>query len=521
MSDWSAGYNVDLGYTYGYYREQDPAWMDLCALLRGVRPPSLAYEKRLRYLELGCGQGVSLCLIAACHPDKEFVGIDFNPQHVAHARQIANAAGLSNVRFVEADFAVLGRDWPPDLGEFHYASAHGIYTWIAPEVARGLVRCLEHGLAPGGLFYVSYNCLPGWISTLPIQHLLRLWQVREELPSPRALELGRQRLQTLLDLGIGMAGALPAMRPRLEMFPKQDIAYLTQEYLNDTWRPLWFDEIERELRPAKLRYVGTVASQDWYITSLLSSQAKALVEQFQDPVEQEVMLDVLANQGFRRDLWIRGQPPIWPAQQRELLLATRFVLLRRPSAREDGTSPFRFTCSLGEVSGKAEAYAPIYDALEASPKSLRDLAEAGGASSRPLGDLLQSLGLMLSVGHAAVHRRIPDPKLARALNQVLCEGALGGAPYRYQVATEISHVFHLSDTDMMLLALHRRAPKLSTSESLASSLVERLLVLGKGLKEGERLLTRREEMQPRALALTETFLSTTLPLLQKFGVFGG
>ena len=30
---WNHGYNTDLGYTYGYYREQSPVWIGLCAAL--------------------------------------------------------------------------------------------------------------------------------------------------------------------------------------------------------------------------------------------------------------------------------------------------------------------------------------------------------------------------------------------------------------------------------------------------------------------------------------------------------
>lgn len=518
MSDWSSGYNVDLGYTYGYYREQDPGWMDLSALLRGLLPPSRSQAKPLRYVEFGCGQGVSLCFIAACHPDMQFVGIDFNPQHIAHAQSLARTAGLANVVFIEADFADLAKDWPPELGRFHYASAHGIYTWIGVPTARALVECLRHALLPGGLFYISYNALPGWLAGLPIQHLLRHWQVREELSSTEAIRRGAQRLSELAKLNFGMATTLPTFALRVDKLRELDVAYLTQEYLHETWRPFWFDQIERELAPAKLRYVGTVASQDWFLAQMLPAPAKAILEQYQDPVEREVMLDVLSNQSFRRDLWARGEPPIWPAHQRQVLLDLRFALLRRPPAREDGESPFRYASSLGELQGKPEAYEPIYAALEAGPKTLRELLALPDGGQRPIGDTMQILGLMMSAGHACRAAPPEDAKPAAALNRTVAEASLAGAPYRFQIAPALGHVLQLSDTDILLLALYRRAPKLASVETLSAQLVDRLRELGRGLKDGERLLTDRDGMMPRARSLAEAFLGQLIPQLQRFGM---
>jgi tRNA G46 methylase TrmB len=54
--------------------------MDLTAAFFGSRP-QLAVSDPPRYLELGCGQGLNLCLMAALHPEVEFVGIDFHMPH--------------------------------------------------------------------------------------------------------------------------------------------------------------------------------------------------------------------------------------------------------------------------------------------------------------------------------------------------------------------------------------------------------------------------------------------------------
>ena len=94
--DWKHGYYADAGYTYGFYPETSPARLQWAALIQGHALP----RQRFRYLDAGCGQGLSVIFAAAAHPDSEFVGIDFLPEHIAHARRLAEAAGLDNVTFV-------------------------------------------------------------------------------------------------------------------------------------------------------------------------------------------------------------------------------------------------------------------------------------------------------------------------------------------------------------------------------------------------------------------------------------
>lgn len=510
---WNHGYNTDLGYTFGYYREQDPAWMDLCALRAGHRPP----EGKRRYLELGCGQGVNLCLIAACHSDIEFVGIDFNPAHIAHAQQLAASAGLKNVRFIEGDFAALGRAWPAELGQFHYASAHGILSWIARPVRDGLYACLDAALLPGGLFYASYNILPGWLSTLPVQHLLRLWQVREGLDSLAAIDQGRERLLKLIEANSAMARVLPALRARLDKFPQLDKNYLVQEYLHDVWTCFWFDQIHEELSPHKLDYLGTATAGDWYLPAMLPPEWRSLLQTYRDRVEIEVMIDVLVNQSFRRDLWRKGHHPLWAGEQLERLNAVRFALLNRPSSQGED-NPYKFTTSAGEVQGRPEVYGPLYDALAQGPKTLAELKAVPGAQGavRTVGDTVQALSMMLQAGHVTLVRAV-DAKPAKALNRALAHAVLKGAPYRYVIASAIPHVIGASEIDLMLLALHQGEAR-AKAEPLAQALTEHLVALGKGLIKDGQPLNTRETLEPRARELASAFLTQTLPNWQRLGV---
>src|SRR5262245_60210130 len=100
--DWSKGYVADIAYTAGFYRETAPPHLAFAALMMG-RSAGGAMRPR-RVLELGFGQGFGLTLLAAANPDVQFEGYDFNPEHVANARRMSSAAGLTNVDFTETSF---------------------------------------------------------------------------------------------------------------------------------------------------------------------------------------------------------------------------------------------------------------------------------------------------------------------------------------------------------------------------------------------------------------------------------
>ena len=60
MSDWTAGYVADIGYTYGYYTELNPLRVKLAFLNVGLSYPEMGTA-----CELGFGQGMSTNLQAA------------------------------------------------------------------------------------------------------------------------------------------------------------------------------------------------------------------------------------------------------------------------------------------------------------------------------------------------------------------------------------------------------------------------------------------------------------------------
>ncbi|MDF9301116.1 class I SAM-dependent methyltransferase [Tritonibacter mobilis] len=509
MSQWSSGYNVDVGYTYGFYRELSPNWLDYVATVQGVSSP----KGNARFLELGCGYGLGLVLLAGMHPDYEFLGIDFNPVHIAHGRKLVAEAGLTNVRFEEADFVDLAQGWPQAWGLFDYVTAHGTYTWLGKSVREAMVQTIKHATKPGAIVYLSYNTLPGWTSTQPVQHLLRLWQTTEETQSIKAISQGINRFKVLADANSGMTQALPTLNTRIEDMEKHDRSYLVHEYLHDNWHPLWFSQLADEISAAKLAHVGSASVGDLYLQAVLPPAQKDILAQYEDPVVREVMVDVLVNQTFRKDVFVRGKTPMWPADQKDAILDTAFVLMNRPKDEE-----FTFKLSAGEVSGKTDVYKPLLEALDTGPKTIRDLMSAPFPSPRTLGDTLQAMTFMLHAGFVGLHSPIAKKKPAKALNRAIVKSVAQGAPYNYLIAPEIGNVLQVKDTDMIMLHEVLNNPATKDANKLGQKLVTRLLILGKGLVQEGQALRDNNSMVPYAVKLAEGFLETTFENWKKLGV---
>jgi cyclopropane fatty-acyl-phospholipid synthase-like methyltransferase len=169
MQAWMEGYESDIEYTTGYYREQEPSFLNLCAVIHGIEPINL--ENGFTYCELGCGQGMTALIMAANYPMGKFYAVDFNPSHIARARNLAAQAGLDNVVFLEKSFAQLAED-PSLLPDCDFIALHGIFTWVSDENRQCIIDICSRHLKSGGMVYNSYNAKPGWSMGEPLQKML-------------------------------------------------------------------------------------------------------------------------------------------------------------------------------------------------------------------------------------------------------------------------------------------------------------------------------------------------------------
>ena len=387
VSGWSDGYVTDIDYTHGFYRELTPSLLAFCLLLKGIRPPSLS---SFSYCELGFGQGFSTNLIAAANPGGDFWATDFNPSHAAGAKQLAMSAGTGNVKFFDKSFAEF-RDI--ETPEFDLIVLHGIYSWISPENRATIIEMIRRKLKPGGVVYISYNCLPGWSAAMPLRQLIVEHGATTRESRVRQVQQGIAFADRLVETKAGYFAQNPGAAARLDLMKKLPAAYLVHEYLNRDWTPKYFAEVARELDDAKLSFAASANPADHVDLVNLTPDAQKLLAEIHDVLLRETVRDYLLNQQFRKDIFVKGMVRLPVPEQTERLLKTRFALTA-PRA----SVPLEATFALGNVKLHAETYGPVLDALANGPATLEQLLAMDGVRTIRLPSLVQAVTVLTAMG---------------------------------------------------------------------------------------------------------------------------
>lgn len=505
--NWKHGYYADGGYTYGHYAETMPMRLRWAALIQAHQAPA----KRFRYLDAGCGQGYSLILAAIAHPDSDFVGIDFLPEHIAHARTLAVRCGLTNVTFIEGDFIELSND-PRQLGEFDYAVCHGITTWIAPAVKASLFKLIGQVLKPGGIFYNSYNTFPGWLGVVPFQHMVLLEQ--QSKTGAAAITAAQQNMETIRQHSAGMFNALPGLSVRIKSLGNQDPAYLVQEYNNMYWQPVFVTQMMADLAAVKLSYLGTATIPEAY-DAVLPAEIQKLIQQQPTTAIKEQLRDYAVNQTFRRDLYVKGQHRPWVAAMNDLVKSARLVanpLTKRPEAGK----PYDVKGGAVELSGDPVFYNGLLGKLDCQPDG-STIGELLGHQAAPgsANAVVQAVSMLIHAGyiHLVQEGKSEDKHTKKAILG-LAESASDGAPYNYVVLPKTGSAVSLSDTEWVMLREHLKG---SPKPQLKKTLEDNLIRLGRVLaKEGKPVTDAAEQAAMLEAAIIK-FSEDKLPYLRRMG----
>jgi SAM-dependent methyltransferase len=327
----AARYVTDVPYARRFVRELSPAWLDFTALICGFAPPVRA--SGFTWCELGCGHGVTPAFLAAAHPEAQFHGIDLMPQHIAFAETLCREAGIANAHFHATDFAAAQK---LDLPRFDMIVAHGVYTWVDAAAQADLMRFVDRYLKPGGLLYLSYDCLPGWAGDMPLQHLLQTLTARATGDSVARLDSADRIITVLQGVGADVLRLGAMGREWAELRRRLPPSYFVHQFLPPAWKPIYVTELRQAVSGIGLAPIGSATIRENVDAFTLDRPARELISATADPDLRELLRDYLLMKRFRRDVFGRAVAPLDDASVRERLCSTAFML----SHPQDTTVPF-------------------------------------------------------------------------------------------------------------------------------------------------------------------------------------
>lgn len=520
MSDWTAGYVADLGYTFGYYPELNPLRVPLAFTDAGLAAPAgLIGVGEATACELGFGQGLSVNIHAAAS-NVSWWGTDFNPSQAGFAHSLAAASGAGASLFDEAFAEFCSRS---DLPEFDFICMHGIWSWISDENRSILVDFIRRKLKVGGVLYISYNTLPGWATFSPIRHLMTEHAKilgAEGSGVVRRIEGAIDFIEKLLALNPVYLRANPQVADRLAKVKENNLNYLAHEYFNRDWCPMHFATIAKCLKSAKLEFACSANYLDTVDAINLTGDQRRFLNEIPDPTLRQTARDFMVNQQFRKDYWVKGARRLNPLEKKTALRTKRVIMT---TFREDVS--LTVTGSLGAAKLSEAVYQPVLDRMsDYQPHSLGELEASLTKHNINFAQMKEAVTVLCGAGYlypvqehsSGTSLASKCAKNAKALNDHLIDKAHGSAEIGYLASTTTGGgvpVNRIQQLFLHAISLGKKMPQdwAGHTWSILSDQGQHLIKDGKEIRSVEENLA---EIEKQAISFAEK----RLPILKTVGI---
>jgi methyltransferase-like protein/SAM-dependent methyltransferase len=310
-------------YSVCAFAQTQPDRLATIATLFGMEP---ARPERCRVLELGCAQGGNLIPMALASPGSHFVGVDLSARQIADGQAVVRELGLKNVDLQAASILDIGEDF----GTFDYILAHGVYSWVPPEVQEKILELCSRNLAPNGAAYISYNALPGWHARGALREMI--WYHTAHLADP--IERVRQARGLLAFLAKSMPQQLPGysalIRQELGLLLRTPDSYLLHEHLEEFNEPFYFHQFVERAASKRLQYLGEAQVSSMLADRFGAEGEKTLRQISADMLHMEQYMDFLRNRMFRQTLLCHADVKLEHALRPETMMKFRIASPAKP-----------------------------------------------------------------------------------------------------------------------------------------------------------------------------------------------
>lgn len=509
-TDWTAGYVADIGYTYGYYPELNPLRTQLALLNAGFSAPRIQTA-----CELGFGQGLSIAMHAVAS-EASWSGTDFNPAQAGHAQSLVSAADVTADLGDGAFEEYCARD---DLPDFDYIGLHGIWTWISDENRAVIVDFVRRKLKIGGVFYLSYNTLPGWANSAPLRHLMTEHGSKlsaSGVGSVARVDAALAFIDQLLETNPRYLQSNPSVKGVADGLKSKDRAYLAHEYFNRDWHPMYVADMARWLSPAKLNFAASAHFIDAVPSINLTEDQQKQIAAIPDAILRETIRDFCVNQQFRRDYWVKGPRRLSTLDQSEQLRALRFIMVKPRAAIS-----MKISTPLGEADLSEAIYTPLLDLLaDHKPRSIGDIESALKDKGVNLAHVVQAALLLTASGSLAPVQEQSSISRAKKgtdkLNAHLVRRARGSGEIMYLASPVTGGAFQIGRFPQIFLLALKAGRK--TPADWAAFAYEILAAQGQKIIKDGKMLENDEDNLVELTTQATDFAENGLPILRALAI---
>ncbi|MEY2429878.1 MAG: hypothetical protein QOJ40_2763 [Verrucomicrobiota bacterium] len=271
-----------------------PERLAVVGALMGLQP---APPGRCRVLELGCGNGANLIPMACGLSESEFLGIDLAARPIAFGKKMIQDLGLANIRLFHGSIIDISADW----GKFDYIIAHGLYSWVPPDIQKHVLALCRDFLAPQGIAFVSYNALPGG----HLRNMLREMMLFHTRGFDSADERVKQAMAFVRFLAEAHDSNDPYrvwVRSELDGILDHSEGHLYHDELAELNEPLYFTQFIERAAAHELQYLAEADYFEMFPYGFNLSARQTLERLGGNRIAREQYLDFLKCRRFRQTL---------------------------------------------------------------------------------------------------------------------------------------------------------------------------------------------------------------------------
>ena len=284
------------------YPQSYPDRLATLGRLFGLTPANVEH---CRVLEIGCGDGGNLIPLAYALPGSTFVGFDLAATAVAKGQETIAALGLKNITLRQLDL----RDVTRELGEFDYISAHGVYSWVPPELRQRILAICKALLAGNGIAYISYNAYPGGHVRDMMSEMMK-FHTRGCPDAGVKIKQARSLTKFIADANPGGGHLGAFLHQELERIEESDDSVLYHDDLSEFRSPFYFHQFIEDAARHGLQFLAEADFHEMQ-DSIFPPEATARLAQLDgDILLKEQYRDFLKCRRFRQTLLVHREVSI-------------------------------------------------------------------------------------------------------------------------------------------------------------------------------------------------------------------